>query len=314
MSGFRGCQAAHPPHIPCDGSTKSGAHVARTILLLGTILASLHAANAQARANDAPGAFAVHLEYHVFFAGLRVARASAALTLAGGRYDLAFAGRSEGVFELLYGWRTIAETQGTTLAGTWRPKRHSFQRYRRGKVKGVLISYDGIGPPALIEIGPPGRFDDQRVPPAMRAGTIDYLSMAGTLISQATAGRSCEGHFQLFNGWRRFDAELTLAGVTAEGPVCRFVMHRKLAPGQVPEASISSAWADEEDGAVDNTSLREPASGTIAFAAAWLGGPIVPSVLKIDGWFGAASVRIVNACPGAWRIDTVQAALPPTCE
>ncbi len=285
----------------------------RTILLLGTMLAAIHGAAPEARANGAAEPLTAQLEYHVFFAGLRVVRADAALSINGGRYDMAFAGRSEGILELLYDWRTNAETRGIATADAWRPERHRFQRHRRGEVKGLVLSYEGSGPPTLTETGPPGRSADQRVPPDMRIGTIDYLSMAGSLISRVTAGRGCEGRYPLFNGWRRFDAELTLADEGADGPVCRFVMHRKLPPGAVPEGSDSSVWADEEDGPVDNRPPREPASGTIAFAPAWPGGPVVPSVVEIDGWFGAASVRLVDACPGGGRVDFVQADTPPTC-
>lgn len=288
----------------------------RGIIGLGVGIAMLAGTGTATGVRAAQAALSAQLEYHVFFAGLKVVRADAALSLEGERYVMRFAGASEGVLDLLYSWRTSADTHGVVDGVRLQPRQHSFERRRGDRVRSVALTYDAVGAPVLTETGPPGRNDDQRVPPEMRVGTVDYLSMMGTLVARLAAGAGCAHSFALFKGWRRFDAVLTDAPATVTGPACRFVMNRLLAPGAKPERPSSAAWAHGDDGEDPSEAVQEPTSGTIFFAPAWSGGPLVPARVEIDGWFGAASVRLVSACPATEPVSAVRearAANPKTC-
>ena len=151
------------------------------------------------------------LSYDVYKSGFRALSLEFDMALDHDSYRTDARLESAGIIGWLFEWRLDAVSAGS-LQDMVRPRRHRFANHWRGRVRSVEIAYDK-GVPAEVRADPPYGDDAERsVSADMLPGAVDPMSAVTAIVLENTNGRLCRPKTAVYDGRRRYDAELTPLG------------------------------------------------------------------------------------------------------
>ena len=152
------------------------------------------------------------LSYDVYKSGFRALSLDFDLALGDGTYRTDARLESAGIIGWLFEWRLDAVSAGHLREAMVRPRRHRFANHWRGRVRSVEIAYEK-GVPSDVRAEPPYGDDAARAVSAdMLPGTVDPMSAATAIVLENAAGPLCRPKTAVYDGRRRYDAELTPLG------------------------------------------------------------------------------------------------------
>ena len=198
------------------GSTLRNAALSAAIL---TALASPCAVAAPAESAavppvGAPAGEGFRLSYDVYKSGFRALSLNFDVALDGGGYRTDARLESAGIVGWLFEWRLEALSNGRLRNAAVVPQRHHFANHWRGKVRTVEIAYQE-GVPSTVRAEPPYGEDVQRAVSAdLLPGAVDPMSAATAIVLENAAGALCRPKTAVYDGRRRYDAQLTPLGTT----------------------------------------------------------------------------------------------------
>ena len=160
----------------------------------------------------APATADVRLGYVVYLGGLLVGEADVTAAWQGGGYRVVAESRTSGLADLLVGFVSAAESEGSFGADGVRPRRHQARNVFRGEARHVELRYGPAGAVAADVDPPPGA--DRREPLAEAAtqGTLDPLSAGFAVWQGLAAGGPCAADLPVFDGRRRYDLRFVPIG------------------------------------------------------------------------------------------------------
>jgi hypothetical protein len=260
-------------------------------------------ASAAAFPAAAAGARAVKLHYEADLLGIEALAFTIAVAEDGDRYRVQVEGATEGVIDLVAGWRSWNEVAGAVSGGDIRPAEYRALNRIRDKRSTIAMDFARNGDIDAI-IDPPPSDDHAAVTPDQRRAAVDALS-AGLVLGQALAATGrCDARAPVFDGRRRYDVvteddgPATLAqqdgahrdgsrwdGLAVTGPVrnCRLHIHR-------------IAGFKNKNYVYDKPEYRDERYPMVVGAVA---EGLPPMALEVSGKFSLGSFRI-----HAVRIET----------
>ncbi|MCZ6592546.1 MAG: DUF3108 domain-containing protein [Alphaproteobacteria bacterium] len=152
------------------------------------------------------------LTYDVYKSGFRALSLKFDMTLDGGRYRTDARLESAGIIGWLFEWRLDAVSRGRLQDATVVPQHHRFANSWRGRVRTVEIAYQA-GVPTDVQAEPPYGEDVQRAVSAdLLPGAVDPMSAVTAIVLENTTGSLCRPTTAVYDGRRRYDAQLTPLG------------------------------------------------------------------------------------------------------
>jgi hypothetical protein len=161
----------------------------------------------------APGGEGFRLSYDVYKSGFRALSLDFDVTLNEGSYRTDAKLESAGVIGWMFDWRLDAMSAGKLqAAATIVPQQHRFANSWRGKVRSVEIAYQA-GVPAEVRAEPPYSHKPDRVVAAeLLPGAVDPMSAVTAIVLANATGPLCPPTTAVYDGRRRYDAQLTHLG------------------------------------------------------------------------------------------------------
>lgn len=161
---------------------------------------------------DSPAGAGFRLSYDVYKSGFRALSLNFDLALDGSGYRTDARLESAGIIGWLFDWRLNAVSDGHLRETHVVPRRHRFANHWRGRVRTVEIGYqDGV--PSEIRAEPPYGDDPRRaVSAGLLPGSVDPMSAVTAIVLENATGALCRPTTAVYDGRRRYDAELTPLG------------------------------------------------------------------------------------------------------
>ncbi len=165
--------------------------------------------------DGAPGGNGFRLSYDVYKSGFRALSLDFDVTLAGGRYRTDARLESAGLIGWMFDWRLDATSAGALQEqASIVPQHHRRANSWRGKVRSVEIAYQA-GTPAEVRAEPPySERPDRAVAPDLLPGAVDPMSAVTAIVLANATGPLCPPATAVYDGRRRYDAQLTPLGRT----------------------------------------------------------------------------------------------------
>jgi hypothetical protein len=274
----------------------------RHALIAGLALASLggaaHAAGgAGAETPSQPGS-TLQIDMTLYAGGVTLGKVDLNTKITGDQYHSVSNLQTSGVVNAFWQSEIQATSTGTLAPKNFHPALYdSFYTGRSDKKQEVSLTYDNGGPVRLFA-DPPYSTTGYEVTPAQQKGTIDPLSAITMMVSGvvASADNPCGVTLPVFDGRRRYDADLTKVKDTTvsmdnglyKGKALLCEIHYKQLAGYKPKVlkdgasfPVINAWVATFPSAVTGRNYVIPlrvwavtSYGTIAAVA---------SSVKIDG-------------------------------
>ena len=162
----------------------------------------------------------VHATYHTYAAGLHVANVKAGFGLGPWSYQVQLAYHTTGLIGFFFRGHQV-----NTVTGSWddaQPAPHEFfgDGVWRGLHRITLIDYDR-GMPLIRSLVPPNETERQKVPPDLRANTVDTLSALAELMRNVASSGRCETTVRTYDGRRVTEVVARTVGTETLAPTDR---------------------------------------------------------------------------------------------
>ena len=158
------------------------------------------------------------LAYDVYYSGITIMEVEAQVALADdarSAYAILIRGRTVGLAHTLKPVAFTAISEGVSNGHGLEPARYVTTTEKRSKHKGLTVAFLPHGAP-MTRFTPPDDAEEP-APPELLKNVIDPASAMLTLIRTLSDTATCAGTLQVFDGKRRYDAELAdLPGETLE--------------------------------------------------------------------------------------------------
>ncbi|TDQ84278.1 uncharacterized protein DUF3108 [Dongia mobilis] len=236
----------------------------------------------------------VTLTYTGYMAGLPVFSLTAQVKLPGegkaagnGAYSLNADAATSGNFRLLYPYRATMVSSGSLAEQKAAPKQFRSVAEIMGRQEAVTLTY-GQGGAVAIEAVPLTRQAQDAANRGFARGTIDPASAIVAAVAKFAATASCAGTYQLFDGVRRYDLELSQGGFADLAPLAQSyydgsatecVAQPRLLEGFAPSAMSSQFY---------------PQSARLFLAPAVPGFPAVPVRIEAQNALGLMTLDLTG--------------------
>jgi hypothetical protein len=241
---------------------------------------------------DIHGAMAEQLNYALSVLGVPVADASLSIDLTESGYRAALNFHTTGLANLVDGGRLTETVSGGLKSDRPEPRVYSSSGYLHGQNRIVDMTWQD-GTPEVTAISPPNATEREDVPVALRAGTIDQLSLIVYLLRTVEQTGRCEATARSYDGR---DLDLFQARTVGEkdlpGPGRSSYFGRALQGAFTSQtlAGFRFGAAGEQD--------RRLHRGTIWLAPVVSGGPRLPVQATVETrWFGDATLDLTSVSP-----------------
>lgn len=238
------------------------------------------------------GADAEQLNYALNVLGLPVADASLSVDLTESHYRAAMDFHTTGLANLVDGGRLNETVSGSLRSDRPEPQVYNSSGYLHGQNRVVdMIWQDGI--PQVTEITPPNATEREDVPVALRAGTVDQVSLIVALLRTVEQTGGCEATARAYDG-----RDLELFQVRTDGEEAI----RSSGPLRFSEPALRCAFTSQAlagfrfgSGGEQDRRLHR---GTIWLAQVGGSGPRLPVRAAVETrWFGDAMLYLQSVSP-----------------
>jgi hypothetical protein len=237
-------------------------------------------------------AAAAQLSYTLYVLGLPVADAVLSIDLGSPAYRVTLRFRTTGLADLVAGDRLEEHANGRFEADRPAPLEYTSNGRLHGQDRVVDMSYRD-GAPVLAAITPPNEAEREDVPAALRARTIDPLSVIVMLLHlTATTGR-CEGSARAYDGRRLQQLDARTAGEEDLPPSSRSSFSGRGLRCEFTDQTL----AGFRIGSGRDDDLRTH-RGTIWLSQVLPGVPRLPVRASVETrWLGDAMIYLTAASP-----------------
>ena len=249
------------------------------------------AALAQAPA-PAPG---LHASYDTYAAGMRIAEVDTGLSLGPRNYRMTLAYRSTGMVGMF-----VSGHQSASVDGAWRgehaaPSHFIGQGQWGGDQRVSEIEYRD-GRPIIRQLLPPNDAKDQEpVPDAIQANTIDGLSALAEIIHVVKDTGRCETTMHTYDGRRAYEIDAHTGGEQQLEPTSRSSFAGNALRCDFTGRMLAGFKPDE-----DRTRASRPLHGSAWLAPAVPGAPPLPVRMAFETrWFGDVIMYLTDFGPGS---------------
>ena len=237
-------------------------------------------------------ASAAQLDYSLHVVGIPVADAALNIDLTEAGYRALLRFQTTGLASVVdHG--NLAETVSGGIKGDRpAPQVFSSNGYLHGQQRVVDMIWQG-GEPEVTTIAPPNATERQDVPEALRAGTVDQVSLIVLLAELAEHTGRCEGAARSYDGR---DLQLFNVRTAGEDDIPR--SSQSSFSGRALRCDFTSqtlaGFRFGPDGEQDHRLRR----GTIWLGRILSGGPPLPVRAAVETrWFGAATIYLTSVMP-----------------
>jgi hypothetical protein len=268
----------------------------------------------------------LHLEYDVYYKGLRALTAQFDLTLNPRDYLIQVRAETTGLVGVFVSWRTSSISSGLVTEAGVVPVFHAQRGVWRGKQRSVTLQFEDDAPVA-VDVTPSAPQDEREtVPQELTIDTFDMLSAVVGIQHAVANGRGCGGEWPVFDGRRRYNLIVEPIGEAVlepsnqssyAGPALRCSVRHEAVAGashdrdsrQRNPASME-IWLAPVEAAAYPVLVRIQARGPFGVATAHLreaeqvARPSLPSVRQ-------PAVAEVDAPSGTAGAASLNATLPP---
>ena len=237
-------------------------------------------------------AVAEQLNYALHVVGLPVADATLNLGLTESGYRASFYFRTTGLANLVDGGRLEETVSGGLRNDRPTPQVFSSSGYLHGQNRVVDMAWQD-GTPLVTAIAPPNATERENVPAALRAGTVDQVSLIVLLLHLVDQTGRCDGAARSYDG-----RDLQSFQVRTVGEEAIPASSQSSFSGRALRCAFTSQTlagfrfgpAGEQD--------RHLHRGTIWLGRVVSGGPRLPVRAAFETrWFGDAAIYLTSVLP-----------------
>lgn len=182
---------------------------AGALLAIGALCAALLAGPGAAGAAERKLA----LDYRVYVGGFRTVDMRFDYRFAPDRYALKLRLDARGVLEWFFTWNMTAMSEGRLADGRVIPVKARARSSWKGRERSTDLVFPADGGVPVATSHPASRDDGRdRVPDALRRGTVDLAAAIMALLRTADATGRCDHTAQVFDGRRRYALVFTHEG------------------------------------------------------------------------------------------------------
>ena len=230
--------------------------------------------------------------YEVYVGGFQVAKADLDVDLYRQCFDVRLAAEPGGLVSFLADFKLISWAGGCSNGVAVRPSNYSSDYFKDGRKKRwVRVDYGGRGLPTVQAEPEAGEDDRDQVPSDLRAGSLDPLTGAFSIIEAVTREGRCGGARPVYDGRRLFRLSLQHVG-TVELRPSRYAAYA----GPAIECVVSV----EKVAGFKNNEIRKkhfPEQVRVFLAEAVEGAPLLPVRLEADYRFAKMRMHAARIVP-----------------
>jgi hypothetical protein len=234
---------------------------------------------------------AAQLNYTLYVVGLPVADASLNVDMSGAVYRGILGFHTIGLTNLVDSGRLEETTTGHFEGDRPVPQVYTSSGYLHGQTRMVDMTWRD-GTPVVTAITPPNATEREDVPEALRAGTVDPISLIVLLIHLADQTGRCDGTARGYDG-----RDLQVFNVRTMGQENLPSSIRSSFSGHAERCDfVSQTVAGFRLNSGDQD--RRPHRGTIWLAHVLPGNPPLPVRASVETrWFGSAMIYLTSVSP-----------------
>jgi hypothetical protein len=261
-------------------------------LILSCLILSLCLGTARAQ-NQPTTAEPLHVSYETYAAGIHVADVESGFSFGPQTYKMKLGYRTTGMVGFF-----LHGHQFDIVDGAWRgmqaePSRFIGQGSWRGVDRLTAIDYHD-GNPVVRQLVPPNTTEQEPVPEAMQANTIDSLSGLAQLIRIVRSTGRCETAVRTYDGRRTVEIEAHTAGEEMLEPTDRSSFAGKALRCDFSGRVLAGFRLDD-----DRARQSKPMHGSAWLAPVTGVGPPLPVRITFQTrWFGDATMYLTGIAPG----------------
>jgi hypothetical protein len=162
-----------------------------------------------ARAPSRPGPPGFALTYDVYTGGLHAIRFDVTVETEADDYRTSVRLETAGIVGAVFDWRLRASSEGAWRDGKIVPQAYRTANVWKGRARTVGIDYAGGFAQRVFAEPPYSREDYDKVAPEMILGAMDPTSAVTALVLAAARGEGCRPTTAVYDGRRRYDANMT---------------------------------------------------------------------------------------------------------
>ncbi|MGA3003027.1 MAG: DUF3108 domain-containing protein [Acetobacteraceae bacterium] len=237
-------------------------------------------------------AIAEQLNYTLHVVGIPVADAALTINTTGSAYRAVMRFHTTGLANLVDGSSLEEAVSGEIKNDRPAPQVYSSNGYLHGQNRIVDMTWQD-GSPVATAITPPNATERADVPVALRAGTVDQVSLIILLVHLAQQTGGCEAAARSYDG-----RDLQLFQVRTAGEEELPASGRSSFSGRALRCDFTSqtlaGFRFGSGGEQDHRSHR----GTIWLGQVVPGGPRLPVQAAVETrWFGDATIYLTSVAP-----------------
>lgn len=226
----------------------------------------------------------VGLAFDMYAGGLHALAADIVMELADDRYRARSTIATRGFLDFLTRWHARQESIGSLAGGGVHPSLHTRDSEWRFERRFTRMQYDASGDVSVTVEPPPEQDERPPVPPELRRGTVDLLSVLVKAALAADPAAACRDGAAIYDGRRRYDVVFAAAGEEVLPPQAygSYAGPALLCRVSVTPVAGFRGESEEESG------LGMPAGVSIWLAAHDAAGLVVP--VRFEAEFGIGFV------------------------
>lgn len=148
---------------------------------------------------------AITAQYNVYAGGIHAVEAELLLQQESSKYSAKLATATRGLLGNLAPWSGVFETKGVVRKNNKSPIKHTATAKWREDVETKTYQYQSNGAFKAFQNIEEGKDKTpEKIDPALTQNTIDVLTATWREMDRITAGKSCGGMSEIFDGERRF--------------------------------------------------------------------------------------------------------------
>jgi hypothetical protein len=254
---------------------------------------------------------ALAASYIVVVGGITVTEVEALFDIRRTDYRLRTTMQTRGVASLFGRGEQTTEAAGVFRGTEPVPAQYLTVGVWRGKLRHIRIDYPPSASGPVLRVLEPPEAPGERdpVPPELRRGTLDPLSVLVKLSRLVTETNRCDGAAAVFDGRRRSDAVARTTGRELL-PQRRWVGHAWSGEAlrcELEWRQVAGFLRGQDQGEQSRVN-----TGIGWIAPAWPGGPVLPVRAELPTrWFGTMHLYLMRAVPARERaLDSQRAGQP----